>query len=57
MSTNQNHERQSFKGESLARGKMDTMHGKLTDTRPRVKVKPAPVAVEPKAEVETQAAE
>ena len=57
MSTNQNHERQSFKGESLANGKMDTMHGKLTDTRPRVKVYPAPVAVEPKAEAETQAAE
>ena len=52
-----NTKRESFKGESLANGPMDFMHGKLNDTRPRMKVYPAPVAVEPKAEAETQAAE
>ncbi len=62
MSTNQNRERQQFKGESLARGPMDAMHGKLggntglaNDTRPRVKVYPveevqAPAANEVSAE-------
>jgi hypothetical protein len=41
MNTN----RQSFKGESLAHGPMDTMSGKLTNVpvSDRAKVKPAPV--------------
>ncbi|WP_031359291.1 hypothetical protein [Caballeronia sordidicola] len=50
-------DRESFKGESLAGGTMDTMHGKLFDTTPRVKTcKPAPVASEPEVESALEAA-
>ena len=36
MNTN----RQTFKGETLAHGPMDTMSGKVTEARPRAKVYP-----------------
>lgn len=46
-----NKPRQHFKGESLARGPMDTMHGKVIEAKRREKVYPAPVKPEAQVEV------